>query len=319
MFLTKRYYFKNPNAPTSYNLIQKLKANHWKEALSLKAADFGDAQLAFDEEVSKCLEFKHFLAQFLQVHVPGLSPCTFAVDDDNWPFVLQALAGDETVWILKPALQNNGQNIHIFQSIEAIKAHFLSKSRLGGPHVLQRYIHDPDLLRDKRKYSIRLFLVLTNYMGAFLYPDGYINVANYPYQKGSYTDLRSHLTNEHLYAHEANVLQIPTNRFDWFASLYPKVLMAVEKLVQALVKVYPKAFMQRLEEQKTLAIFGLDFMLDAEKRIWLLEANHGPCFPIDEHHPLQKYLYQDFWDAFVNQFVFSISPSPSSNAFIYLK
>ncbi len=43
-----------------------------------------------------------------------------------------------------------------------------------------------------------MFVVMTNYAGAFLYPEGYLNVAQNPYQQDDYSDLRSHLTNEHL-------------------------------------------------------------------------------------------------------------------------
>ena len=48
-------------------------------------------------------------------------------------------------------------------------------------------------------------------------------------------------------------------------------------------------------------------MCDDRDHMWLLEANHGPCFPIEPHHPLQETLYQDFWKAVVAQFVLPIT------------
>ncbi len=59
------------------------------------------------------------------------------------------------------------------------------------------------------------------------------------------------------------------------------------------------------KKQRTLAIFGYDFLVDHDMHVWLLEANHGPCFPIDESHPLQKYVYHDFWQTFISSFCFA--------------
>jgi tubulin--tyrosine ligase len=52
--------------------------------------------------------------------------------------------------------------------------------------------------------------------------------------------------------------------------------------------------------------FGFDLMLDRSHRLWLLEINHGPCFPIEDHHPLQRVLYDEFWRAMLNRFVLPI-------------
>ncbi len=47
----------------------------------------------------------------------------------------------------------------------------------------------------------------------------------------------------------------------------------------------------------------LIFLWTPSLRPWLLEANHGPCFPKSDDHPLQKYLYYDFWQALIDNFV----------------
>ncbi len=77
------------------------------------------------------------------------------------------------------------------------------------------------------------------------------------------------------------------------------------KLMKALEQAHPEAFVSNA--YRTLAIFGFDFLVDAKGRIWLLEANHGPCFPTSENHPLTNYLYDDFWKAFINEFVLPIA------------
>lgn len=296
------YYFKQPLGPTQFNLIQQLNAQGWKSTWLKSRALFGDTNLDFHKEAAECLEFKHNLAQLLQVYgLEEFMPLSFCINDFNWPHILNKLP--DGPWILKPSLLNNGQHLKIFDTIHAIKAHFLTKNRLGGEHVLQQYIASPHLLRDQRKYSIRVFLLLTNDKGAYLYPEGYFNVAKHPYVLGSYDDLRPHFTNEHLYATTANVIQIPTNQFAWFPPFYETLQNQTRHLVAALCQKYPKAFQQQPGEPTKLGLFGLDFMIDSTSRLWFLEANHGPCFPTEATHPLQAALYRPFWKTLMTHFV----------------
>jgi len=175
---------------------------------------------------------------------------------------------------------------------------------MGGEHVLQRYLVSPHLLRG-HKYSIRLFVVITNYAGAYLYPHGYFNVALQSYQPHDFSELGPHLTNEHLSEPTANVVQIPTTQFDFYEQFYPQLKATVTAVVKGLKIHYPTAFI--CQRQRAFAIFGFDFMVDADKRVWLLEANHGPWFPIHDEHPLQKHLYRAFWQALINSFVVPIA------------
>ncbi|BCA93852.1 hypothetical protein TUM19329_02130 [Legionella antarctica] len=162
----------------------------------------------------------------------------------------------------------------------------------------------PHLLKGPEKghkYSIRMFVVLTSYAGAYLYPQGYFNVGLHPYQTNDFSDLRAHLTNEHLSENEFNVVQIRTQQYELFKPFYPKIKAIVSATVDGLRKLYPNAFIAK--KKQTLAIFGFDFLVDSEMRVWLLEANHAPCFPTSDEHPLQNNLYYDFWQAFIASFV----------------
>ena len=150
-----------------------------------------------------------------------------------------------------------------------------------------------------------MFVVATNYAGCYLYPKGYFNVALQPYEPDNWADLCSHLTNEHLHEDEANVVQIPSYRFAFFPSLYTRIKPIISSIVGALKQQHPQAFTLKL--QPTLALFGFDFMVDNHLKLWLLEANHGPCFPISDAHPLQSHLYQPFWQNFIASFVMPIA------------
>lgn len=308
-----RFFLEASQSPTYYNLSRYLQEQGWRKTRFSWWANFSDENLRFDLKTAEQLEFKHLFAQLIEQYCPEAMPQTYCVNDHNWPRILTQLAQEHyeknqqildkighLAWILKPALLNNGKEIKIFQSLSELEQHFLGSQRLGGDHVLQRYL-SPHLLRDARKYSIRMFVILSNYAGNFLYPFGYYNVAQHRYAEGNYQDLRSHLTNEHLDDEGANVLQIPTEQFAAFKDLYPQIKALVTATLSGLEQLHPQAFTG--DKKRRLAIYGFDFQVDTTGRLWLLEANHGPCFPISDEHPLQRYLYYDFWQAFIANFV----------------
>lgn len=273
------------NVPTRFKWLAKLSMDNF----------------AFDHDASIQLEYKHLLADLLQQH--ECMPLTYCIDDSNWANILALIVeqtSTDNVWILKPSLLNNGQHIKIFSDIYQLEKHYLSANRLGGPHVLQQYIASPHLLKG-HKYTIRMFVVLTNYKGAFLYPEGYLNVALNPYEAHTFADLSGHLTNEHLNPTASNVIQIPTNRLNNFNALYVQIKSIVNTTIDALKQKHKGAFI--CKKKPLLAIYGFDFIVDSMQKVWLLEANHGPCFPIDSDHILQAHLYDKFWRAFVEEFI----------------
>lgn len=311
-----RFCLNSSQSPAFLNLQRYLQEQGWQASRFKWLAAFSEVNLQFDTKAAEALEFKHHLAALVARYCPQVMPLTYCINDQNWPLILTELAAnhyqqgladqiDNLIWILKPALLNNGQQIKIFQTLSALEQHFLSSQRLGGEHVLQQYLAEPHLLRDSHKYSIRLFVVLTNYRGVYLYPKGYFNVALHPFDPRNFTDLRPHLTNEHLSEEESNVVQIPSARFDIFSAFYPQIKAISSQLIRGLEQRYPDAFI--CKKHAALAIFGFDFMVDRQLRLWLLEANHGPCFPVSDEHPLQKHLYHEFWQDLIHSFVLPIA------------
>lgn len=312
-YLKPRFCLQSEQSPTHFNLYRYLIAQGWRPSHK-KFAMFSDDNLQFHTQAAETLEYKHLLAELVECYCPQVMPKTYCINDPTWPEILALLADefyqqdqlyldqrDGLIWILKPSLLNNGQNIKIFNQLSALEAHFLSSKRLGGAHVLQQYINEPHLLRTHHKYSIRMFVVLSSEGEAYLYSKGYFNVALKPYDLTNLNDLRSHLTNEHLYEEESNVVQIPTDRFELFPQFYLQIKTILEATLGGLKQRYPEAF--KTDKNTALAIFGFDFMVDNNLQLWLLEANHGPCFPLSDEHPLQKALYYDFWQAFIHSFV----------------
>lgn len=293
-------------SPTYYNLAYHLKKQNWASSYFEWRAHFSERYFQFNTQCAQTLEFKHLLAQLVAQYCPQIMPLTYCINDYNWTEVIQAISAQNNkniIWILKPALINNGQHLKIFQDINQIQSHYLSSERLAGEHVLQRYITNPHLLQGPtvgHKYSIRMFVVLTN-EGAYVYPHGYFNIALQPYDMANFTDLRGHLTNEHLLKNELNVVQIPTQKYELFKELYPHIKSSIAEVIKGVQQAHPLVFTQ--QKQRRVAIFGFDFMVDSTQRVWLLEANHAPCFPVEHDHPLQSVLYDAFWQAVIASFV----------------
>lgn len=309
------FYFKSPNMPTEFNIAQQLIALGHQTSNSEDNTCFNDNHLALAIELSETLEHKHKLACFLNDNCGGIAPPTYPIDATHCLEVCQPLRTLDNRWILKPALLNNGDGIRLFNNIDEVVSHFAGNQRYDGPHVLQHYIEPPHCLQG-HKYSIRLFMVICNDLSSYLYPHGYFNIAKSAYQY-EFEQAKSHLTNEHL-SHGSNPdsIQIPTNRAPHFERIMQSLSRHCRSLAQAIVQRFAAN-----ASATAMSLFGVDYMLDENLQAWLLEINHGPCFPVDANHVLQGPLYQGFWRAVVAEFVLPIAAQrqPALNQFIALR
>ncbi|WP_367606476.1 tubulin-tyrosine ligase [Legionella sp. W05-934-2] len=298
------YYCFRKESPTQTNLATFLSQIGWTATRIPRRAKVSDAWLDFPIAISETLEYKHRLAKFCQQHgLSDLIPLTYCLDEDNWQTILGLV--DKESWgrfILKPALLNNGQNIHIFENPETLYDYYVSRKRLGGPHVLQRYIEPPHLIQGPthgHKYSIRQLMVLSTHAGCGIFPNGYLNIALRPYADVT-QDLSVHLTNEHLSDERINVVQRLSSEMVIYQPFEDPIIHACQRLSDALRHSFQEHFQ---DEKPRIGCFGVDFMVDANETLWLLEINHGPCFPVDAAHPLYEKLYTPFWQAVINQFI----------------
>lgn len=348
-----RYHFDDFDSPTFYNVAKYLEQKNWHRSIFKCFSHVSSKNFDFHTQAAETLEFKHLLAELVSPCSPEIMPKTYYIDENNYLSVLAQIFDNPSSmqpWILKPSLLNNGQYIKIFNKNDEILQYFLKSHRMGGEHILQEYIGDPHLLRG-HKYSIRMFVIVTNFMGVYLYPKGYYNVATKPYNPIDYQDLSCHLTNEHLnddfnnymllnnpfntydindtneaflFQIQPNIIQIPSDRLDIFKTQFEQIQDIIHKTITLLTQKFPHAFtinssshasslFKKKNNSKKLAIFGFDFMADTHNKIWLLEANHGPCFPTDENHPLHHYLYNEFWENFIEAFIEPIAEGTLSS------
>ncbi|KTD41779.1 tubulin-tyrosine ligase [Legionella parisiensis] len=303
----RKFHLAADASPTHANLARFLKADGWKPSRFSTLASVNEAWLQFPPVVGETLEYKHLLAAFLQANkLEYLMPETFFIDDQIWPSVLAKIDNSQfanTPWILKPSMLNNGQHIHIFHDLNDLEAHFLSHQRMGGPQVLQRYIARPLLIQGPvsgHKFSIRQLLVISTHAGAALFPNGYLNIALKPYQENNFSEMESHLTNEHLSDERFNVVQRLSDEMAIFQPYKSSIISICQLIIKTLKDQFATIWQ---DSQPRIACFGFDFMIEENCKLWLLEVNHGPCFPVDDLHPLFNALYRPFWQQLIKQFI----------------
>lgn len=143
-------------------------------------------------------------------------------------------------------------------------------------------------------------LVLSTHAGSALYPSGYLNIALKPYQEDNFSQLEAHLTNEHLSDERFNVVQRLSDEMAIFQPYKSNIVSICQLVIKTLKNQFATIWQ---DSQPRIACFGFDFMVEANAKLWLLEVNHGPCFPVDDSHPLFNALYRPFWQQLIKRFI----------------
>lgn len=303
------YYFQDKTLPTPHNLANVFDACGIYKSSSKEKAFFKDDNL--DEDIClKHLEDKGYLSKLLKNK--SYYPKTYEINQLSQLEKLEKNDGQKTAyWIVKPRHQNNGHAIYVGET-RTLKDDF--NQNLASTLIYQRYIDNP-LLIDGFKQSLRYLLVIDKQKGAYLYQKAYQNLANKPYDLIKPFDREKHLTNEHiseLYQGKQSILQKNSLSENWFY----QVKDIINDLLMTFANNYGY-FSKQVNEQK-LSFWGVDFMVDANNKLWLLELNHGPCFPKSQLHPLYFSFYQPFWQSVVSDIILANQSSISATPFVVI-
>lgn len=161
--------------------------------------------------------------------------------------------------------------------------------------ILQKYIDRPLLIKG-RKFDIRVFGTMTSingYLKGYFYEDGYIRTSSSKYTSKT-NDVYVHLTNDAVQKNADNFGKYESgNKLSYhdfqkyLNSHYPELNICFYRdilpqmkclMTDAFRSVYGKIDPYR--RMNSFEIYGFDFMLDRDFKVYLIEANTNPCLEL---------------------------------------
>ncbi|KAM4651943.1 inactive polyglycylase TTLL10 [Discoglossus pictus] len=236
--------------------------------------------------------------------------------DDFFPETLRLDVHDERetffslykegqTWICKPTGLNQGRGIFLIKTPEEINnlrsqvqvsnngsTYMKNPSKCPQARIVQRYIQNP-LLLDGRKFDIRSYLLIASTVPYIVFfRHGYVRLTCNNYDPKS-DDLTGHLTNQYMQKKNPLYSELKEETvwgMDRFNSYVNEHFAAAKKLPQDWVfNVFTKR-MQQIMMHCFLAVksklecrlgyfdlFGCDFLIDEDFKVWLLEMNCNPA------------------------------------------
>ncbi|QWU89196.1 hypothetical protein CA3LBN_003519 [Candidozyma haemuli] len=251
----------------------------------------------------------HYCAKFPTSILKRALPEAYSIEVDYAEFLddaldeafelRQELETSKKTWILKPSMADKGQGIRLFRNTEELQAIFESfeedvhESDDEGEQegimvsqlrhfVVQKYQENPLLLKfyNNRKFHLRVYAVAVGDISVFVYEEMLTLFAESTYMGVSdLEDLTSHLTNTCLQEGK-DPLVIPFWQLAGLDSskknqIFDQVKCITGELFKAATSV-DKINFQPLEN--ALEFYGLDFLVDEDHSVKLLEVNAYPDF-----------------------------------------
>lgn len=231
------------------------------------------------------------------------------------------------LWFLKVTKLNRGRGIYVFDTLDKLIA--LIKELEGGvvmppaenanpsvetqkekqdttfsnlssvpnkiqssTFVIQKYIERP-LLINKRKFDIRIWVLLTHDLKVHFFKEGYLRTSCEDFSLKSEDVCKTfvHLTNNAVQKQSDNYGQFEDGNqmsFDDFQTYIDENYSAsginvkndlVASMKQTVVTTFKAAenFLLKDNRRSTFELFGFDFIIDEEFKVWLIEINTNPC------------------------------------------
>jgi len=208
------------------------------------------------------------------------------------------------VWIMKPSDGCKGHSISITDSADDVLASMDSQRDGSIAWVVQRYLDRPLLIpRGKRKFDIRVWVLLDENYDIHVYGQGALRVSAETYVPGSWQNIHAHLSN-HCIAetHDNYGMYEPTNEiwYDEFEDILSSITDGrvsfhdhIIPRIHEIIKLTLLAVREQLKGGTSSAyrafnVFGYDFMLTearedagdspgSEVGVYLLEINSSPA------------------------------------------
>lgn len=218
-----------------------------------------------------------------------IAPETFALPSELARFRARVAAQPELFWIQKPKSSARGTGIVLLGSPDELET--------GSNWLVQRYLDDPHLI-DGRKYTLRWYVLVTalDPLTVWVFDDGFTKLASRAFstERADLGDVFRHLTNPDVQALNPEVRTSADNLTrPAYAELLraqdadPEALFARIDLLLAATVAAARDELARTTWRTTnnptgcFELLGIDVLIDAELRPWLLECNLNPSLSVE--------------------------------------
>eukprot|EP01125_Pyxidicula_operculata_P002198 TRINITY_DN12111_c0_g1_i1.p1 TRINITY_DN12111_c0_g1~~TRINITY_DN12111_c0_g1_i1.p1 ORF type:complete len:532 (+),score=144.49 TRINITY_DN12111_c0_g1_i1:1581-3176(+) len=221
-------------------------------------------------------------------------PLTFILPEqyDDFLAYRKTEDGSKFNWVYKPKYGGAGSGIEIYGKDDEVPN--------DSKYIIQRYIHNP-LLIDKRKFTIRLYVVVTSFtpLRVYLHKDGIVKFTVTEFTNDfSRADIQKHIINQEDYkgikdpegmGTDPNVDNVG-NRWSVralheyfnktsvdFNTVWERIERTVaKKFISIIPKINKKMDDLKMNPKNCFQLMGLDVDIDEDYKVWYIEANVNP-------------------------------------------
>ncbi|XP_071996175.1 tubulin--tyrosine ligase [Engystomops pustulosus] len=197
-------------------------------------------------------------------------------------------SGKGNVWIAKSSSGAKGEGILISSDATQL-LDFIDNQ--GQVHVIQKYLENPLLLEPgHRKFDIRSWVLVDSQYNIFLYREGVLRTSSEPYNDSDFEDMTSHLTNHCIQKeHSKNYGRYEDGNEMFFedfnqylmtslnVNLENSILWQIKEIIRVSLRCIEPAISTKHLPYQSFQLFGFDFMVDEDLKVWLLEVNGAPA------------------------------------------
>ncbi len=213
-------------------------------------------------------------------------PDSYLMPDDYHALQREAFDHPQKRWIVKPKSLSRGRGIEVIADAGAAPA--------DEKMLVQKYLNEPHLF-DGRKYVLRCYLLITSVepLRVYLYKEGFAKLASEPYRDGDFDNLYAHLTNPDVNALNDSVdTAVEFHSFADYRKWLTKnggdagAMFSAIRDMGAITAIAAREHMrERLAKTGAWArgcceLIGMDCMVDADLKPWLLECNLSPSLDV---------------------------------------
>ncbi|OAF69104.1 hypothetical protein A3Q56_03139 [Intoshia linei] len=192
--------------------------------------------------------------------------------------------GYQNVWILKPGAKSRGRGIICYDRLDDILKLVDNNllCRKESKYIIQKYIERP-LLIYGTKFDIRQWFLITDWnpLTIWIYKYSYLRFSSSQFTLNNFEEA-IHLTNNAIqsrYKNNANRHpNLPENNM-WYRQQFQKYLQDWNLLPKSDLHFSVEYYTDRLINfilKNEFELYGADFMLSEDYKIWLIEINSSP-------------------------------------------